>query len=81
MESSNQAIIGIVELVESEMEVPAQYNITGSHGIDLYSCLQYKWWFSSHSTGCLRGEKKERRKNRKEKGRDRGKSSAFYLLS
>ena len=40
MESSNQAIIGIVELAESEMEVPAQYNITASCGIDRYSCLR-----------------------------------------
>jgi hypothetical protein len=31
-----------VELVESEMEVPAQYNITASCGINHYSCLQYK---------------------------------------
>jgi hypothetical protein len=37
--------------------------------------------FSSHSTGCLKGEKEGRRRKRKEKGRDCGKPNAFYLLS
>jgi hypothetical protein len=37
-------------------------------------------WFSSHSTGCLRGRKRERKEKRKEKGRDCRKSSTFSLL-